>query len=311
MNGSKMSPETRFGKFELLQQLGEGAHSTVYRARADGESEEVALKVMKQELSYADARLGRFGAEKLATGLSHPNICKVLSGGRESNYAYIVMELLDGKTLAQVLAQRWRLEAPEAVAIAVQVADALAYAHGQNLIHRDIKPDNVMVGPSNVVKVLDFGLARLGASAQDSQVQGTPAYMSPEQAGGQAVDQRSDVYSLGAVLYHSLAGRPPYEGPDVAGLLKEVASHPPPSLAGLAPHAPRPLVKVVEQAMARNLDKRTGSAAALAAALRAVSTGGAAAAAGAAAGVPKWAVGAGVLALLLAAAAAARLAGLF
>jgi len=239
-----------FGKFELLECLGESPSARVYKARQAGDGALVALKINKTPMSYAQARLGRYGGEmKIAASLEHPGICHILGSGKEADYAYVVMELLEGETLLHRITHRGPLAPAEAVAIAVQVTEALAYAHQQNVVHRDVKPDNIMLLPDGAAKVLDFGIARRGASAEGSQVVGTPAYMSPEQAQGRAVDDLSDVYATGAVLYHALSGRPPYVGQDVQALLTVVASGRHVPLERAAPGVPKKLARVVEKAM--------------------------------------------------------------
>lgn len=260
----------KLGRLELLEEIGQGANSVVYRAQQPGDPPLVAVKVMKKSLSYAESYLGRFGSEvKVAASLVHPGICRVYSSGKEEDRAYVVMELVQGRLLSDVIAREGRLSPRETVDIAIQMAEALEYAHRQDIVHRDIKPDNIMLGSDGRVKILDFGIARRGASsAQDKQVVGTPAYMSPEQARGESVDDRTDVYSLGAVMYHALVGRPPFEGSDVQEVLDRVAHRAPPPPEG----APARLRAVVGRAMAP-LAKRYMSAARMLEELRALRDG--------------------------------------
>lgn len=244
--------QEKFGTFEIIEQVGEGATSVVYRARQDKEPREIALKINKTELNYADSFLGRFGSEmKVASSLVHPGICRVFASGREANRAYVVLEFIDGMPLSEVIEKKGRISTALAYAVGERLAEALSYAHSREVVHRDIKPDNVMVNETGLVKILDFGLARKGStSGSDNFVVGTPSYMAPEQARGEVVDERADVYSLGAVLYHALTGRAPFEGPDPLDVVRQVGSTKPPSIDDLAPQAPEALRTVVKRAMA-------------------------------------------------------------
>ena len=253
-----------FGKFELLEKLGEGASSVVYRARQPVEPSVVALKILKATLSYADSFLGRFGNEmKIASSLVHPGICRVYASGREGDRAYVVLELVGGKTLTEHIADAGKLSVPLMLKIGQRVSEALAYAHSNEIVHRDIKPDNIMVDTDGTVKILDFGLARRGStSGRDTQVVGTPAYMPPEQARGEVVDHRADIYALGAVLYHALSGTSPYPGDDPLIVLRQVTLGKHPSIDILAPEVPASLRAVIKKAMAP-LEERYLSAGAM------------------------------------------------
>ena len=218
------------GRFEITDKLGEGGMGVLYRARDTRLGRTVAIKFLRPEVMADPARSQRFLQEaKAVSALNHPNIVTLHDIGEdETRGTWIAMECLDGESLRQRLA-RGQLAVPEAVRIALDVARGLAFAHAAGIAHRDIKPGNVMVTTSGLVKVLDFGLAKLAPSDQpatDSRsptgslplatatgtILGTPGYMSPEQVEGRPADARSDVFSFGVMLYEMLTGRRPFEG---------------------------------------------------------------------------------------------------
>jgi serine/threonine protein kinase len=238
-----MRPGDRLGGYEILDCLGRGGMGVVYLARptpglwreilgGGGEVRLVALKTLTGG-HFDGARLQRFANEHEVLGLlDHPNIVKALGPMQQDRGVhYFAMELVDGRSLGHLLAERGRLAPPEAVRVACDVLQALAAAHERGVVHRDIKPTNVLVGLDGAVKVADFGLAhvidwtRLTIS---SGVLGTPSYMAPEQIDGSALDRRSDLYSVAAVLYEMLTGRPPFAGErPVAVMMKHLETPPP------------------------------------------------------------------------------------
>ena len=218
----------RIAGCEIIDVLGQGGMGCVYRARHEGLDKEVAVKVLNFSLVMNRTFVDRFLREARAVAqLDHPNVVRILNAGEEHGRHFIVMEMVSGENLRLHLAHQRRLERPEALRIITGVAHALAAAHELGLVHRDIKPDNIMVDENGVVKVADFGLARhvtsVGEMAGDITGEGiacgTPPYMSPEQIGGQSVDGRSDLYSLGIVLYECLAGQRPFNAHDILGWL--------------------------------------------------------------------------------------------
>ncbi len=242
-----MSDDT-LARYEILGKLGEGGMGVLFRARDTRLGRTVALKVLRAEAVADPERRRRFLQEaKAVSALSHPGIVTLFDVGEDpAQGTFISMECLEGESLRERLA-RGRLAVPEALRIATEMARALAAAHAAGIVHRDVKPANVMLTDSGAVKVLDFGLAKLfhvdgaphdtdavtvTARAQTAQgiVMGTPAYMSPEQAQGRVVDARSDVFSLGAVLYEMLAGRRPFEGENEISLLSAILRDTPVSL---------------------------------------------------------------------------------
>src|SRR5262245_12469447 len=217
----------RLGKFELIATVGSGAFGTVYKARDPGLDRVVAVKVPRGAALPGSADLDRFLREARSVAqLRHPAIVPVYEVGQTDGTPYLVSEFVEGVTLADLLTAR-RLPPADAARLVADLADALQYAHERGVVHRDVKPSNVMLGPGDRPYLMDFGLAKRDAGdarvTTDGQVLGTPAYMSPEQARGEAarVDGRSDVYSLGVVMYELLTGEAPFRG-NVRMLLHQV-----------------------------------------------------------------------------------------
>lgn len=238
----------------------------VYRARDERLQRDVAIKVLPPSVLSDETARRRFRKEALALAkLSHPNIAAVYDVGEESDTAYLVMECVPGESLAARL-QRGPLDVTDALTFGVQIAGALAEAHEQGVVHRDLKPANVMLTPKGQVKVLDFGLAKLltptdGSTANLSRSElgapaGTPMYMSPEQAFGEAVDARTDLWSLGVVLFESLAGQAPFRGGTDWALLKAVSQQAPPSLRDIRPELPPSVESLVTRALTKDVVAR-------------------------------------------------------
>jgi serine/threonine-protein kinase len=262
-------------QFEIESELGRGGMSIVYRARDQRLKRSVAIKVLPPELAHDPAVRTRFAREAhTAAQLSHPHIVPIYDVGDREGIAYLVMALVKGGNLASYLAREPRPPIDEARRILCEVADALAYAHDRAVIHRDIKPDNILIDrETGRALVTDFGIARaieVGARLTKTGVAvGTPTYMSPEQATGErAVDGRSDVYSLGIVAYQMLTGRVPFTASNSMALLLKHLTEPPAPIADLRPEAPRALCEVVERSMAKSPDDRWPTAGALREALQ-------------------------------------------
>lgn len=214
----------RIAGCEILEVLGQGGMGCVYRARHEGLGKDVAVKVLNVSLVMNSTFVDRFLREARAVAqLDHPNVVRILNAGEEYGRHFIVMEMVSGENLRTRLARERCIDRPEALRLITGVAHALAAAHELGLVHRDVKPDNIMVDENGAVKVADFGLARhvagVGEITGEGLACGTPPYMSPEQIGGQPVDGRSDLYSLGIVLYECLAGRRPFAAHDLLGWL--------------------------------------------------------------------------------------------
>lgn len=201
-------------RYELLEKIGEGGMGIVYKAKCHLLNRFVAVKTLKAELSNDEAFIARFKREaNSVASLSHPNIMNVYDVGSENNINFIVMEYINGKTLKQVIKENVRLSSLKTLDIAFQIAKALECAHKNDIIHRDIKPDNILITEDNVIKVADFGIAKIVNSTTISNlnmVVGSVHYFSPEQAKGKSVDCRTDLYSLGIVMYEMLTGQVPY-----------------------------------------------------------------------------------------------------
>jgi serine/threonine-protein kinase len=262
---SALQLETLAGRYRLVEVIGRGGMSTVYRAVDAKLRRTVAVKVLSPALADADpVSLARFEREaQAAAGLAHPSIVAVYDTAVDGDIRFIVMEYVPGHSLDEVLRSDGRLEPAHAVYIAEQVASALAVAHGAGIVHRDIKPGNVMVTDDGAVKVLDFGIARAvdgSTLTHTSSVVGTAAYMSPEQAAGRRADDRADIYSLGCLLYTMLTGGPPFTGEVSAAVLGQHLHAEPPSPRDANPEVPPALDALVMQMLAKDPDARPQTA---------------------------------------------------
>jgi serine/threonine protein kinase len=203
------------GRYEIVKLLGEGGMGAVYRAQDRELERVVALKVIRPELARNAQVLQRFKQELiLARQITHRNIIRIFDLGHAEGMRFITMEFIEGEDVSGILARRGKLPAHEAVAIVTQVARGLEAAHSEGVVHRDLKPQNVMMDAAGKASVMDFGIARsMDASnmTRTGALLGTPTYMSPEQAQGKKVDARSDIYTLGIIFYELLTGRPPFE----------------------------------------------------------------------------------------------------
>ena len=250
-------------RYEILEMIGSGGMAVVYKARCNRLNRLVAIKILKEELSKDEEFRRRFHAESQAVAMmSHPNIVSVYDVSHSENVDYIVMELIDGITLKQYMEQKQVLNWREALHFATQIAKALEHAHSRGIIHRDIKPHNIMVLKDGSVKVADFGIAQM-ASAQSTltrEALGSVHYISPEQAKGAHVDARTDLYSLGVVMYEMLTGRPPFDGdtPVSVAIQHINAKAIPPRQ--LNPSIPVGLEQITMHAMTADRDKRYSSA---------------------------------------------------
>jgi hypothetical protein len=238
--------------------------ATVWVAEDPLLSRRVAVKLLLPQLAVDDALRVRFRNEAIAAAkLTHPGIVATYDTGDDDGTAYIVMELVEGKTLRRLIDEQGRLAVRDAVDISSQVADALEHAHRQGLVHRDIKPANVLVQPDGRVKVTDFGIAKAAGGddlTRTGTVVGTARYLAPEQVNGHPVDGRADVYALGLILYEMLAGRAPFGGDnDMATAVARLTNAPEP-IRTVRPEIPRPLEDVVARSLARDPDYRYQSA---------------------------------------------------
>jgi eukaryotic-like serine/threonine-protein kinase len=262
----------KFGRYNIVNRLGKGSMGEVFLAHDPHIDRKVALKVLQKDHLASKAIVNRFIKEAKAIGrLSHPGIVGVYDVGKDHGTIFIAMEFLEGQPLNEVVRTR-KLGIPAILDICRQVATALDYAHQRGIVHRDIKPSNLILTEKDQVKLTDFGIASfedasLTLKTRSGDILGTPAYMSPEQIGGKGVDNRSDIYSLGVILYELLVGRRPFVGKNLASLFKAITDHKmmPPIKAN--PSIPKGLNAVILKAVEKDPNRRFQSGAEMAAAL--------------------------------------------
>jgi len=274
--GGTVAPGKMIGHYQILSSLGAGGMGEVYLAQDTRLKRKVAFKVLKPGLKHDERGLRRFEQEALAaSALNHPNILTIFEFGNEQGTQFIAAEYVEGETLREKLANG-KLEPAIAVDIAAQIAKALVAAHSARIVHRDIKPDNIIIRKDNLVKVLDFGIAKLSESqssynvvpagaawasvSQAGAVVGSAKYMSPEQARGHSVDARSDLFSLGIVLYQMLAGKVPFDGHSASDVIAEILRSTPPSMDSLNLNVPPRLIEITDKAMCKDRVYRYQSA---------------------------------------------------
>ncbi|MDQ6820777.1 MAG: protein kinase [Actinomycetota bacterium] len=250
------------GRYRLEARVGSGGMSTVYRALDETLQRQVAIKLMNREIASDFDQLERFRREARAVAqLSHPHIVGVIDAGEDDGRPYIVFEYVEGETLKERIRRLGRLPIAEAVAYAIEIARALGAAHARHIVHRDVKPQNVMIDEEGQAKVTDFGIARMrdeeGLTA-DGRVLGTTDYVSPEQALGQPVTGQSDLYSLGIVLYEMLTGEVPFKGENQVAVAMKHVREQIPDVRSKRPEVSAALAAVLETATAKHLEDRYG-----------------------------------------------------
>ena len=277
----KLEAGKRFGHYEIIEQIGAGGMGEVYLAKDTRLERKTAIKILRGNVAQDEERMQRFVREaKSASALNHPNIITIYEIGETDNTHFIATEYIEGDTLRERL-KGASINLKSALEIAIQVANALDAAHRTGIVHRDIKPENVMIRPDGLVKILDFGIAKLseppavagGLSVSDSEaataikaytspgmIIGTAAYMSPEQARGLAVDARTDVWSLGVVLYEMAAGRLPFEGQTSSDVISSILQKEPPALTLFSDEADARLDEIVTKALTKDKEERYQSA---------------------------------------------------
>ncbi|MCC7478516.1 serine/threonine protein kinase [bacterium] len=258
-----MKPD-RIGKYSILGELGKGSMGVVYEGQAAPEQPPVAVKVFfpdtqlsPEELATLKDRFDREGAA--LTSVHHPNVVEVLEVGQDGGHEYIVMEKLPGLNLKELLQLGTRFTLAETIDIILQLLAGLGACHKSGLVHRDVKPANLVRSPQGEIKLTDFGIARVlkdATLARSGTVVGTPNYMSPEQIRGENVDARSDIFSAGVLMYELLTGRKPFDGPDVTAIMYNVANVQPPSLRFYNGALPEELDAVVFAALAKRSEER-------------------------------------------------------
>ena len=257
------SAPDRIGRYVVEELVGEGAMAKVYRARDPEIGRTVAIKVLKDELCVDEEYVTRFLREAKAAGaISHPNIVTIYDVGRTGSTPYIPMEFLDEKSLAEMFSEGTKLPAKQVISIAIQLARALDHAHRRGIVHRDVKPGNILLmEKGQTVKITDFGIARLDRSddlqkTHAGTVLGTPRYMSPEQAAGQTVDGRSDLFSLGVILYEMVTGKKAFDSNNVATLILQIMQKDPVPIRTLAPEVPVGLQRIIGKLLNKRPDQR-------------------------------------------------------
>lgn len=267
----------KYGRYEIIREVGRGAMGVVYQARDPHIDRIVALKVLRQDRVDNEAFVKRFLKEARVIGrLSHPHIVTIHDVGEDHDSAFIAMEFLEGPSLTEVV-QKGRLETKAIIELGVQIAEALDYAHQRGVVHRDVKPSNIIVEAGGQIKITDFGIAHIEDPAATVQTQageilGTPAYMSPEQVLGQPVDGRSDLFSLGVILYELVAGQRPFggEGKSLGNIFNDIVQVTPAETPLTAAAVPRELSALIMKALQKDPAKRFQSGKEFAFALRGI-----------------------------------------
>lgn len=255
MEGKRLS-----GRYEILNRIGGGGMAVVYKAKDMSLHRNVAVKVLSESLSNDSEFIRRFSREaQAAASLSHPNIVNVYDVGRDGYTHFIVMELVEGPTLKQYIQEQGPLSVEEAAEIAIQICDGLSNAHENGIVHRDIKPHNILLGSNGRVKVTDFGIARAASSStitQTGSVMGSVHYFSPEQARGGVITEKSDIYSLGVVLYEMLTGQIPFDGDSAIAIALQHLQEPVVDPRSINPEIPDNIVKILLRSLEKDPEMR-------------------------------------------------------
>ncbi|MGA9666713.1 MAG: serine/threonine-protein kinase [Gallionella sp.] len=265
---------SQLGRYEVLGELGQGAMGVVYKARDPLIDRVVAIKTINLGLAMDEKEEyeGRFYQEAKAAGrLNHPNIVTIYDVGKSGDVAYIAMEFLEGRELRDIMNERGVLPVEQVLDVTAQVALGLQYAHEHGIVHRDVKPSNIMLVRDGHAKITDFGIARMASSAvrtQTGMVLGSPKYMSPEQVMGKEIDQRSDIFSLGVMLYEMLTGHAPFDGENVNAIMYQTLNVIPAPPNFVNPAVPEMVNFIVAKALAKGLEDRYQNARDFAADLR-------------------------------------------
>src|SRR3989442_6845660 len=254
-------PPERFGSYRVEKRIGAGGMGVVYLALDEALQRQVALKTLLPVLAADPEFVARFKHEaQSAAALNHPNITQIYTIGQEGSVPFFAMELIRGRSLEAIVKEKGVIPAAEAAGYVLQAAKGLRHAAQKKLIHRDIKPSNLMLTEDGVVKITDFGLAKVARSETQltatGEVLGSPGYISPEQASGAALDARSDIYSLGATFYHLVSGRLPFEAPTPVAMIVKHMSEPLRSPRAVNPSVPYPVASAIQKMMAKRPGER-------------------------------------------------------
>ena len=259
MKGQKISD-----RYQIIKSIGEGGMANVYLAYDTILDRNVAVKVLRGDLSNDEKFVRRFQREALAaSSLTHPNIVEVYDVGEDNGEYYIVMEYIEGKHLKNLLKKRGKLTLSEAVDIMLQITDGMAAAHDSYIIHRDIKPQNIMILENGLVKITDFGIAMAMNATQLTQtnsVMGSVHYLPPEQASGQGSTLQSDIYSMGIVMYELLTGELPFKGDNAVEIALKHLKEPIPDIREKIPNVPNSIYNIIKRATAKNPKNRYNDA---------------------------------------------------
>ncbi|CAB5056164.1 MAG: Stk1 family PASTA domain-containing Ser/Thr kinase [Actinobacteria bacterium] len=264
---SNQNPQVINERYEISRRIGRGGMADVFLARDLLLDRDVAVKVLFPEHAVDPNFVERFRREaQSVAGLNHPNIVGVYDWGQTGNTYFMAMEFVKGRTLSEALRRQGRMTSVSAAGVGAAIANALAYAHRNNVVHRDIKPANILLGEDGAIKVVDFGIARAldagheGGLTQDGAVMGTATYFSPEQAKGEGLDLRSDLYSLGVVLYELVAGKPPFAGDSALATAYKQVNEAAPRLRDLVADVPLALEAIIAKCLTKNADMRYNNA---------------------------------------------------
>src|SRR3954468_23686178 len=260
--GEMVRVERAFDHFDIVETLGVGGMGSVYKARDTRLDRFVALKVLRKELSAEPAEAARLEQEaRLTAAVNHPNVVQVYSSGIAHGQLYLVIELVEHGSLDDLMAQHTRVPEPQVLEAGIQVAKGLQAAHERGLIHRDVKPANILFSQKQTAKIGDFGLAVAAEHKAETQneIWGTPYYVAPERLDNAPEDFRSDIYSLGATLFHALAGKPPMEGETTSASELRKLKAKPPALRSVAPKVSRETARVIDRMIAPDPANRYAS----------------------------------------------------
>lgn len=262
-----------YGRYQIIEELGKGSMGIVYKAHDPQIDRLVALKVLRQDRLTSDDFIHRFLKEAKAIGrLSHPHIVTVYDVGEDHGTIYIAMEFLEGRPLNQVMGER-RLGLREIIEIGIQAAETLDHAHQKGIVHRDVKPSNILLQTSGQIKITDFGIAHIedpsaSVQTQAGEILGTPAYMSPEQVMSRPVDGRSDLFSLGIILYELATGKRPFGGENLAAIFNSITQEIPSPPVRINPEIPLELSQIILKCLNKKQEERFQSGKTLAEALK-------------------------------------------
>jgi eukaryotic-like serine/threonine-protein kinase len=262
--------EAHAGRYRLIEAIGRGSMGVVYRAQDPGSGAEVAVKLLAAGADTDPELPARFRREAMAASqLLHPNITRVYDFGEEGGHLYMAMELLEGADLSMLIQQGRTGGLADKVSLMAQVGSGMAFVHARGIVHRDLKPGNIHVRADGQVKIMDFGLVRVGDSNMTAtgMVLGSPSYMSPELIRGQKADTRSDVFSLGATFYELLSGRRAFPGKSITQIMMAILGPDPEPLAAVAPDVPAPVAAIVQRCLRKEPAHRYQTAGELHAAL--------------------------------------------